>query len=96
MFYVKKCNIFNDKIKLSLLLILCKKLNIMLETLDIKFPFFCCSGLTTVGMGVANVFMTLVSLALIEKAGRRVLHLTGLAGMCVCAIALVVSCLLKQ
>lgn len=48
------------------------------------------TGLTTVGIGVVNVVMTLVSLILIEKAGRRVLHLTGLGGMGACAVFLVV------
>lgn len=54
------------------------------------------TGLTTVGMGVVNVIMTLVSLSLIERAGRRMLHLVGLGGMCVCAIFLVVVLNLEQ
>uniref|UniRef100_H2Y400 Major facilitator superfamily (MFS) profile domain-containing protein n=1 Tax=Ciona savignyi TaxID=51511 RepID=H2Y400_CIOSA len=47
-------------------------------------------GLTTVGVGIVNVIMTIVSLSLIEHAGRRILHLIGLGGMCVCSILLVV------
>jgi len=54
------------------------------------------SGLTTVGMGCVNVIMTLVSLALIDKAGRRLLHLVGLGGMCVMAVFLVVVLNLEQ
>ena len=49
------------------------------------------SALATVGMGVVNVIMTAVSMALIEKAGRRVLHLVGLGGMFVAAVVLAVS-----
>uniref|UniRef100_H2Y405 Major facilitator superfamily (MFS) profile domain-containing protein n=1 Tax=Ciona savignyi TaxID=51511 RepID=H2Y405_CIOSA len=48
------------------------------------------TGLTTVGVGIVNVIMTIVSLSLIEHAGRRILHLIGLGGMCVCSILLVV------
>ncbi|KAI1301819.1 Solute carrier family 2, facilitated glucose transporter member 1 [Halotydeus destructor] len=43
---------------------------------------------STLGMGVINVIMTLVSLVLVEKAGRRTLHLTGLAGMAVTTVVL--------
>uniref|UniRef100_H2Y402 Major facilitator superfamily (MFS) profile domain-containing protein n=1 Tax=Ciona savignyi TaxID=51511 RepID=H2Y402_CIOSA len=49
------------------------------------------TGLTTVGVGIVNVIMTIVSLSLIEHAGRRILHLIGLGGMCVCSILLVVN-----
>uniref|UniRef100_H2Y404 Major facilitator superfamily (MFS) profile domain-containing protein n=1 Tax=Ciona savignyi TaxID=51511 RepID=H2Y404_CIOSA len=48
-------------------------------------------GLTTVGVGIVNVIMTIVSLSLIEHAGRRILHLIGLGGMCVCSILLEIS-----
>lgn len=49
------------------------------------------SDLVTVGMGVVNVVMTLVSLLLIERLGRRILHLLGLTGMLICSIVLVIS-----
>nr|CAB3266206.1 solute carrier family 2, facilitated glucose transporter member 1-like [Phallusia mammillata] len=45
----------------------------------------------TVGMGVANVVMTTISVSLIEKVGRRTLHLIGLGGMFFCAVGLVFS-----
>ncbi|CAK8677591.1 unnamed protein product [Clavelina lepadiformis] len=48
------------------------------------------TGVATVGMGVVNVIMTLVSISLIERAGRRVLHLVGLGGMCASAAVLAV------
>lgn len=35
----------------------------------------------TMGVGAMNVFMTIVSLVLVEKAGRKTLLLVGFAGM---------------
>ncbi|XP_075906678.1 solute carrier family 2, facilitated glucose transporter member 4-like [Nelusetta ayraudi] len=40
----------------------------------------------TIGAGVVNCAFTVVSLFLIERTGRRTLHMLGLAGMCICAI----------
>lgn len=40
----------------------------------------------TIGAGVVNCAFTVVSLFLIERMGRRTLHMLGLAGMCICAI----------
>jgi SP family facilitated glucose transporter-like MFS transporter 1 len=45
---------------------------------------------STLGMGVINILMTLVSLVLIERAGRRTLHLTGLGGMAGTTVVLVI------
>lgn len=50
---------------------------------------------STLGMGTINVFMTLVSLVLIEKAGRRTLHLTGLAGMAAMTVVLTICLSLR-
>merc|ERR1711997_552606 len=47
----------------------------------------------TLGMGAMNVAMTFVSLALIEKAGRKTLMIIGLSVMVVCTTMLLV-CLL--
>lgn len=49
----------------------------------------------TLGMGSINVLMTLVSLVLVERAGRRTLHLFGLAGMMIMTI-LLTMCLAFQ
>lgn len=52
----------------------------------------------TLGMGSMNVLMTLVSLVLVERAGRKTLLLIGFIGMCIdtvfltIALAYVVSC----
>uniref|UniRef100_A0A915KI94 Major facilitator superfamily (MFS) profile domain-containing protein n=1 Tax=Romanomermis culicivorax TaxID=13658 RepID=A0A915KI94_ROMCU len=45
----------------------------------------------TVGIMVVNVLMTLVSTAVVDKAGRRTLHLAGLGGMCLSTVLLVVT-----
>lgn len=45
----------------------------------------------TIGAGVVNTVFTVVSLFLVERAGRRTLHLIGLAGMAVSAILMTIS-----
>lgn len=35
----------------------------------------------TLGMGILNVCMTIISLLIVDKAGRKTLHMTGLLGM---------------
>ncbi|KFD64869.1 hypothetical protein M514_01684 [Trichuris suis] len=51
----------------------------------------------TMGVGATNVIMTIVSTAIIDRAGRRTLHLIGLGGMWVTSIGLTISmALLKQ
>lgn len=53
------------------------------------------SQYATLGMGAMNVLMTIVSLAIIEKAGRKTLQLIGLTGMMVDVILLTVCMALK-
>ncbi|XP_037550920.1 solute carrier family 2, facilitated glucose transporter member 2 isoform X2 [Nematolebias whitei] len=45
----------------------------------------------TIGVGAINTVFTLVSVALVDKAGRRTLTLIGLGGMSCCAIAMTVG-----
>ncbi|XP_028832088.1 solute carrier family 2, facilitated glucose transporter member 2 isoform X2 [Denticeps clupeoides] len=45
----------------------------------------------TIGVGVINLIFTLVSVAVVDRAGRRTLTLVGLGGMCCCAIAMTVG-----
>ncbi|XP_056152488.1 solute carrier family 2, facilitated glucose transporter member 2 isoform X2 [Lampris incognitus] len=45
----------------------------------------------TIGVGVINTIFTLVSVALVDKTGRRTLTLAGLGGMCCCAVAMSVG-----
>ena len=51
--------------------------------------------IATLGMGIINVFMTVVSLVLVEKAGRRTLLLTGMFGMAITTVVLTLSLTLK-
>nr|XP_050859430.1 solute carrier family 2, facilitated glucose transporter member 1-like isoform X3 [Vespula vulgaris] len=45
----------------------------------------------TMGVGAMNVLMTLVSLILVERAGRKTLLLVGFSGMCIDTILLTIS-----
>ena len=53
------------------------------------------SQYATLGMGGMNVLMTVVSLAIIEKAGRKTLMLIGLVGMMFDVILLTACLALK-
>lgn len=53
------------------------------------------SQYATLGMGGMNVLMTVVSLAIIEKAGRKTLQLIGLVGMMFDVILLTICLALK-
>ena len=46
-------------------------------------------------LSVIQVIMTFVSMALIEKAGRRILLLVGLSGMCLLSFGLAISRILS-
>uniref|UniRef100_A0A8C7JS97 Solute carrier family 2 member 3a n=1 Tax=Oncorhynchus kisutch TaxID=8019 RepID=A0A8C7JS97_ONCKI len=48
----------------------------------------------TIGAGAVNTVFTVVSLFLVERAGRRTLHLVGLAGMAVSALLMTIALLL--
>ncbi|XP_068567565.1 solute carrier family 2, facilitated glucose transporter member 1-like [Cebidichthys violaceus] len=50
----------------------------------------------TIGAGIVNTVFTVVSLFLVEKAGRRTLHLLGLGGMAISAVLMTISLLLKD
>uniref|UniRef100_A0A250YIY9 Solute carrier family 2, facilitated glucose transporter member 3 n=1 Tax=Castor canadensis TaxID=51338 RepID=A0A250YIY9_CASCN len=50
----------------------------------------------TIGAGVVNTIFTIVSVFLVERAGRRTLHMIGLGGMAFCSILMTVSLLLKD
>uniref|UniRef100_W5MKH5 Solute carrier family 2 member 2 n=1 Tax=Lepisosteus oculatus TaxID=7918 RepID=W5MKH5_LEPOC len=45
----------------------------------------------TIGVGVINTIFTLVSVMLVDRAGRRTLCLVGLAGMCICTVIMTVG-----
>ncbi|CAL8284805.1 unnamed protein product [Lota lota] len=50
----------------------------------------------TIGVGVINTIFTMVSVALVDRAGRRTLTLIGLGGMCCCAVAMTVGLRLQN
>lgn len=50
--------------------------------------------LATLCMGTINVLMTFVSMVLVDRAGRRTLHMIGLGGMAVDTIVLVFALML--
>ncbi|XP_046719401.1 solute carrier family 2, facilitated glucose transporter member 2 isoform X2 [Silurus meridionalis] len=45
----------------------------------------------TIGVGVVNTFFTLLSVVLVDRAGRRTLLLIGLSGMCCCAVGMTIG-----
>ncbi|XP_039602912.1 solute carrier family 2, facilitated glucose transporter member 4-like [Polypterus senegalus] len=50
----------------------------------------------TIGVGVVNTAFTIASLFLVERAGRRTLHMLGLAGMSICAIIMTLALALLE
>ncbi|KAJ8666950.1 hypothetical protein QAD02_008612, partial [Eretmocerus hayati] len=50
----------------------------------------------TIGIGIIMVGMTLVSIPLMDRSGRRTLHLYGLGGMFIFSIFITISFLLKE
>ncbi|MEE6482488.1 hypothetical protein FKM82_013253 [Ascaphus truei] len=50
----------------------------------------------TIGAGVVNTAFTVVSLFVVERAGRRTLHLIGLAGMAGCAVLMTIALALLE
>ncbi|XP_018019020.1 solute carrier family 2, facilitated glucose transporter member 1 isoform X2 [Hyalella azteca] len=50
----------------------------------------------TIAMGAMNVAMTLISLVMVEKAGRKTLMLTGLTGMMIVSLLLTICLALKD
>ncbi|XP_075717715.1 solute carrier family 2, facilitated glucose transporter member 2 [Rhinoderma darwinii] len=45
----------------------------------------------TIGVGAVNTISTIVSVFLVERAGRRSLYLIGLSGMSVCAVIMTIA-----
>ncbi|KAI2655365.1 Solute carrier family 2, facilitated glucose transporter member 3 [Labeo rohita] len=45
----------------------------------------------TIGVGAVNTLFTVISLFLVERAGRRTLHMIGLAGMTFCTLLMTIS-----
>lgn len=45
----------------------------------------------TLGMGVINLLMTVASMLLVERAGRKSLYLFGIGGMVIVTVLLTIS-----
>ncbi|KAJ8357080.1 hypothetical protein SKAU_G00198740 [Synaphobranchus kaupii] len=50
----------------------------------------------TIGVGVINTIFTMVSVVLVDRAGRRTLTLIGLGGMCCCAVTMSVGLIFQS
>lgn len=48
------------------------------------------------GLGATNIIVTLISVFLMDRLGRRILHLTGLGGMFITSLILVVSLVVQS
>ncbi|KAM8927350.1 solute carrier family 2, facilitated glucose transporter member 1 [Pelodytes ibericus] len=59
------------------------------EEAKVKQPIY-----ATIGAGIVNTAFTVVSLFVVERAGRRTLHLIGLAGMAGCAVLMTIALVL--
>jgi uncharacterized membrane protein YdcZ (DUF606 family) len=49
------------------------------------------SEYANLGLGAVKVVITITSVFLMDRLGRRLLHLIGLGGMCICSVILVIS-----
>ncbi|XP_068591691.1 solute carrier family 2, facilitated glucose transporter member 3 [Cebidichthys violaceus] len=61
------------------------------DTAGVSQPIY-----ATIGAGVVNTVSTIVSLFLVERAGRRTMHLIGLGGMAIFALIMTISLSLVQ
>ncbi|XP_002416267.2 solute carrier family 2, facilitated glucose transporter member 1 isoform X1 [Ixodes scapularis] len=88
---------------ISIMVMLSQQLSGINAAIFFSTDIFRSAGLTpdvamqaTLGMGAVNVLMTLVSLVLVERAGRRTLHLVGLGGMAVITVILTLCLALQE
>lgn len=88
---------------ISIMVMLSQQLSGINAVIFFSTDIFRSAGLTdevatqaTLGIGAVNVLMTIVSLVLIEKAGRRTLHLVGLGGMAVITVMLTICLALSE
>merc|ERR1712179_385303 len=90
------------KLRLSLFVCICLHLSQQLSGIVAVFyystSFFNAGGITgdnsqyaTIGVGCIMVLMTLVTIPLMDRVGRRTLHLIGLGGIIVCSIMITIA-----
>ncbi|XP_022243647.1 glucose transporter type 1-like isoform X2 [Limulus polyphemus] len=96
----------NKSLQLPLLIGVVMQLSQQLSGINAVFYYstnlFMAAGLSettskyvTIGIGIVMVIMTLVSIPLMDRAGRRTLHLYGLGGMFIFSIFITISLLVK-
>ncbi|KAJ1525394.1 hypothetical protein ONE63_010209 [Megalurothrips usitatus] len=83
---------------ISMMIMICQQLSGINAVMFFSTKIFKLANLSdsgaqyaTLGMGSMNVVMTLVSLVLVEKAGRKTLLLIGFIGMCIDTILLTIA-----
>ena len=92
----------SSELRMCLLICICLHLSQQLSGMVAIFyystSFFESAGIdpdsaqyATIGVGAILVTMTLVTIPLMDRLGRRTLHLTGLAGIVVCSIMITVA-----
>ncbi|XP_002410721.3 solute carrier family 2, facilitated glucose transporter member 1 [Ixodes scapularis] len=88
---------------ISLMVMLAQQLSGINAAIFFSTDIFMTAGLdaegamqATLGMGVVNVLMTLVSMVVVERAGRRTLLLAGMAGMALSTVVLTVTLAFKD
>lgn len=88
--------VYRQPIVIAIILQLSQQLSGINAVFYYSTSIFADAGVTqpiyaTIGAGVVNTVFTVVSLFLVERAGRRTLHLIGLAGMAVCALLMTIA-----
>ncbi|XP_034612954.1 solute carrier family 2, facilitated glucose transporter member 4-like [Trachemys scripta elegans] len=91
-----RCRIYRQPLLIAVVLQLSQQLSGINAIFYYSTSIFESAGLeqpvfATIGAGAINAAFTIVSLFLVERAGRRTLHLVGLGGMLVCAVVMTVA-----
>ncbi|XP_053216601.1 solute carrier family 2, facilitated glucose transporter member 4 isoform X1 [Podarcis raffonei] len=91
-----RCRIYRQPLLIAVVLQLSQQLSGVNAIFYYSTDIFKKAGLdkpifATIGAGAVNTVFTIVSVFLVERAGRRTLHMLGLAGMAVCAILMTVA-----
>ncbi|CAG0906420.1 unnamed protein product, partial [Darwinula stevensoni] len=104
---VTMCELLSIKsLRMPLLIGVVMQLSQQLSGINVVFyystGFFKAAGLeddiakySTIGVGIVMVLMTLVSIPLMDRAGRKTLHLYGLGGMFIFSIFITISLLVR-
>ena len=92
----------SDKLRLCLFVCICLHLSQQMSGMVAIFyystSFFEDAGISkensqyaTIGVGAILVTMTLITIPLMDRLGRRTLHLTGLGGIVICSIMITIA-----